>query len=78
MKISYKLSIFFSFIVIFSILYYKSENNLDIATSFNISVSYQTFNGTDVLGYNDRLKNISSVQMILSYLVVILFISELF
>ena len=78
MKISYKLSIFFSFIVIFSFLYYKSENNLDIATSFNISVSYQTFNGTDVLGYNDRLKNISSVQMILSYLVVILFISELF
>ena len=77
MKISHKISLFVIFIIIFTILYYKSDNNLDIATCFNIAVSYQTFNGTDVLDYNVKLKNISSVHMILSYLVVILFISEL-
>jgi len=77
MKISEKICIFFSFIIVFTILYYTSGNNLDIASSFNIATSYQTFNGTDVLGYNDRLKNISSLQMVSSYLVVIIFISEL-
>jgi len=77
MKISLKIIIFFSFIIVFTILYYTSGNKLDIASSFNIAVSYQTFNGTDILMYNDKLKNISSAQMVLSYLVVVVFISEL-
>lgn len=77
MKVSEKICIFFSFIIVFTLLYYTSGNNLDIASSFNIAVSYQTFNGTDILMYNDKLKNISSAQMVLSYLVVVVFINEL-
>ena len=72
MKLVNKLTLFFCLIIFFTILYYKSNNNLDFSESLVLSVSFQTFNGSNVLEFNDFLKYVSIIQMISSYILIVI------
>jgi hypothetical protein len=72
MEILKKLSIFFSTIIIFALMYYFSGNDLTISEAFVLSTSFQTFNGANVLEFNEKVKIISIVQMIFSYVFIVI------
>jgi hypothetical protein len=72
MKLTNKLIIFFTSLIIFSILYYLSNNNLSYIDSLTISANFQTFNGSDILEFNNILKTISIIQMIFSYILIVI------
>jgi len=72
MQLITKLFIFFSSVILFSLLYYFSGNNLSYTDSIVLSTSFQTFNGADVMDFNDKIKIMSTIQMIFSYVFIVI------
>jgi hypothetical protein len=72
MELTSKLFVFFSCVIIFSILYYFSGNKISYTDSLLLSTSFQTFNGIDVMDFNQSLKIMSIVQMIFSYTFIVI------
>ncbi len=72
MELFNKLFIFFSCTILFSILYYFSGNNLSYIESLVLSTSFQTFNGSDVMDFDNKLKIMSIIQMVFSYTFIVI------
>jgi len=65
------ISIFFILIFTFAFLYNK-YGNFSEYDSFYISTSFQTFTGTSLVDTNKTAKRISILQMILSYILMVI------
>ena len=70
------ISIFFTLIFIFAFLYNK-YCNFNEYDSIYISTSIQTFTGTLLVENNKHAKKISIVQMILSYILMVIILHYL-
>ena len=70
-SITIAIIIFFTLISIFTFLYNKYGNYSEY-DSLYISTSFQTFTGTSIIDTNKTAKNISIVQMILSYILMVI------
>lgn len=70
LKIEILITIFILFIVIFTFLYKITDKNLSYSDALYIAASYQTFTGASLFEDNRKVRNITTIQMILSYTLV--------
>ena len=70
-SITIAIIIFFTLILTFTFLYNKYGNYSEY-DSLYISTSFQTFTGTSIIDTNKTAKKISIVQMILSYILMVI------
>lgn len=68
-QIEILLAVFIVFMVIFAFMY-KYVGNISFSDALYISSAFQTFTGTVLVENNNKLKNISTAQMIISYIFV--------
>ena len=70
-SITIAIIIFFTLILTFTFLYNKYANYSE-HDSLYIATSFQTFTGTSLIDTNKTAKKISIVQMILSYILMVI------
>ena len=75
MKVVYNMmiavSVFFIFLIIFTHIY-KNYAGYDDNDSLYISTSFQTFTGNQMVENNKKAKRISIIQMIISYVLMVI------
>lgn len=76
-RIEILIIIFILFIVIFSLIYKKVDNSLDYSDCIYISAAFQTFTGSSMVDNNKKLRHISSIQIILSYIFIAIILTNL-
>ena len=70
--IGIEISIFIVFVVIFTFLYKNKDIYLDFNDALYIAVGFQTFNGTNIGDSNKKLRGLITLQMVLSYIFVMI------
>jgi hypothetical protein len=77
LKIQILVLLFIIFICTFSILYKLSDNAISYSDALYLAVSYQTFTGASSVENNKKLRNISTIQMFISYILVVIIVYNL-
>lgn len=70
LKIEILLLTFITFIVIFTMLYKNADPTFSYPDALYLAVSYQTFTGASSIEDNKSIRNIATVQMLISYILV--------
>jgi hypothetical protein len=70
LKIEILISIFILFVVVFTFLYKMTDDTLSYSDALYLAASYQTFTGASSIEDNKKIRNIATVQMIVSYILV--------
>lgn len=70
--IGIEISIFIVFVVIFTFLYKNKDIDLHFNDALYIAVGFQTFNGTNIGDSNKKLRGLITLQMVLSYIFVMI------
>lgn len=75
-KLIIKLSLFFIFLFVFSLIY-KSVLNYSFWDCFYISLACQTFTGSSMIDKSEKARKIATVQMIMSYTLIAYFVYDI-
>ena len=70
LKIEILISIFILFVVVFTFLYRMTDDTLSYSDALYLATSYQTFTGASSIEDNKKIRNIATIQMIVSYILV--------
>jgi hypothetical protein len=70
--IGIEITVFIVFVIIFTFLYKNKDTELHFNDALYIAVGFQTFNGTNVGDSNKKLRNLITLQMVLSYIFVMI------
>jgi hypothetical protein len=65
--IGIEITVFIVFVIIFTFLYKNEDRDLHFDDALYIAVGFQTFNGTNIGDSNKKLRNLITLQMVLSY-----------
>ena len=76
-KIIIELVVFIFFVTIFTILYKVYDSDLTVGDALYISVGFQTFNGTSNADHNEKLREVATIQMLSSYVLIIVIMYNL-
>lgn len=76
-KLYIKLAIFFTMTLIFAFLYKTTIDGIDYTDAFHISLSYQTFTGTPLVDIKQQARNVASLQMLISYVLIAYFVYDI-
>jgi len=71
------LGIFILSVIIFSLIYKNIDKTLEYSDCIYISVSLQTFTGSSLIDNNKKIRYISTIQIILSYIFASIVLSNL-
>jgi hypothetical protein len=74
LKIEILIFLFIIFVVGFSLLYKYTDNTIDYSDALYLSVSYQTFTGASSVEINKKLRNVSTIQMLVSYIIIVIIV----
>lgn len=77
LKIQILIILFIIFICIFTTLYKLSDNTISYSDALYLAVSYQTFTGASSVENNKKLRTISIIQMLISYISVVIIVYNL-
>lgn len=77
LKIQILIILFIIFICIFTTLYKLSDNTISYSDALYLAISYQTFTGASSAENNKKLRNISTIQMLISYILVVIIVYNL-
>jgi hypothetical protein len=76
LRIEILITIFILFIIIFSLIYKNADSSLDYVDCLYISAAFQTFTGSSMVDNNKKLRHISTVQIILSYIFIAIILTN--
>jgi hypothetical protein len=76
-KLYTKLSIFLIMIIIFAFLYKTTIDGIDYTDAIHISLCFQTFTGSNLVDIKQQARNIASLQIILSYILITYFVYDI-
>jgi hypothetical protein len=76
-RIEILIIIFILFIIIFSLVYKKVDNSLDYIDCIYISSAFQTFTGSSIVDKNKKLRYVSTIQLIISYILIAIVLTNL-